>query len=207
MSKINPNYTPAPLTISPSKSASRYTMIQRAKQIALTGVVAGTFAIYALHERSTDTVSTALINKAQPSTVNLSSLSSASQQQTTGNSNNTTSSASQIQSVVPTATTAQQNSGAYRDGQYVGPVTDAYYGNVQVQVTIQSGKIADVQFLDFPQDRRTSRMINSQATPWLTSEALQAQSARVDIISGATLTSEAFIQSLQTALDQAKNQL
>jgi uncharacterized protein with FMN-binding domain len=94
--------------------------------------------------------------------------------------------------------------GHYKDGQYTGQVADAFYGNVQVKVIIQGGKITDVQWLDYPRDRRTSQEINSQATPWLKTEALQVQSAQVDIISGATLTSEAFIQSLGTALNQAQ---
>ena len=92
----------------------------------------------------------------------------------------------------------------YKDGEYSGPVTDAYYGLVQVKAVIQQGKIADVQFLQFPNDRRTSIRINNIAMPYLITEAIQAQSAQVDIISGATLTSEAFAQSLQSALASAK---
>jgi uncharacterized protein with FMN-binding domain len=103
--------------------------------------------------------------------------------------------------VPPIPTTTPQ--GQYKDGTYDGPVVDAYYGNVQVEAVIQGGKIADVQFLDYPQDRRTSRFINQQAMPWLSQEAVQVQSAHVDLISGATFTSEAFVQSLQSALDQA----
>jgi uncharacterized protein with FMN-binding domain len=97
------------------------------------------------------------------------------------------------------------NASPYRDGQFTGDVTDAYWGNVQVEAVIQQGKITDVQFLDYPHDRRTSQFINSQAMPWLMQEAIQAQSANVNIISGATLTSEAFIQSLQSALTRARN--
>ncbi len=95
--------------------------------------------------------------------------------------------------------------GQYKDGTYTGPEVDAFYGYVKVQATVRSGKIASVQFLEYPNDRRTSVRINSVAVPYLQSEAIQAQSANVDIISGATLTSEAFAQSLQTALDTAKN--
>jgi uncharacterized protein with FMN-binding domain len=92
----------------------------------------------------------------------------------------------------------------YKDGEYAGPVTDAYYGLVQVKAVIQAGKIADVQFLQYPNDRRTSIRINNIAMPYLITEALQAQSAQVDIISGATLTSQAFAESLQSALVSAK---
>jgi len=92
----------------------------------------------------------------------------------------------------------------YKDGEYSGSTTDAYYGLVQVKAVIQAGKIADVQFLQYPNDRRTSIRINNIAMPYLITEALQAQSAEVDIISGATLTSEAFAESLQSALATAK---
>jgi uncharacterized protein with FMN-binding domain len=97
------------------------------------------------------------------------------------------------------------NQGIYKNGVYKGPEVDAYYGLVQVQATIQSGKLTNVQFLEYPTDRRTSQEINNIAVPYLQQEAIQAQSARVDIVSGATLTSEAFMMSLQNALDSAKN--
>jgi uncharacterized protein with FMN-binding domain len=94
--------------------------------------------------------------------------------------------------------------GAYKDGTYTGPEVDAFYGLVQVKTVIQNRKIVNVQFLEYPSDRRTSQRINSIAVPDLQQEALQAQSANVDIISGATLTSQGFIMSLQAALDQAR---
>lgn len=99
----------------------------------------------------------------------------------------------------------QQVLGQYRDGTYTGPQVDAFYGLVQVRAVIQSGKLANVQFLDYPHDRRTSQQINNIAMPYLQDEAMQAQNAQVDIISGATLTSEAFIESLASALQSAKN--
>ncbi|MCL4367291.1 FMN-binding protein [Patescibacteria group bacterium] len=106
----------------------------------------------------------------------------------------------------PTPTAESSNAGSqYHDGVYTGSVADAYYGNIQVKVTISSGKISNVQFLDYPQDRETSLMINTQAMPYLKQEALQSQSAQVDIVSGATDTSLAFQQSLQSALSQASN--
>lgn len=104
---------------------------------------------------------------------------------------------------VPVPTPVQQT-GLYRNGTYTGAVADAYYGNVQMQVTISGGRISNVQFLDHPQDRSRSVQINNYAMPLLKSEAIQAQSANVDIVSGATATSEAFIQSLASALTQAK---
>lgn len=95
------------------------------------------------------------------------------------------------------------NQGKFKDGEYVGPASDAYYGYVQVKAVISGGKLADVVFLQYPNDRSTSRYINEQATPYLRSEAISAQSANVNIISGATDTSLAFRQSLASALAQA----
>lgn len=92
---------------------------------------------------------------------------------------------------------------SYKDGSYTGSVADALYGNIQVRTIIQNGKITDVQFLQYPNDRQRSISINSQAMPYLKQEAIQAQNANVDIISGATDTSLAFIQSLTSALNQA----
>jgi len=92
----------------------------------------------------------------------------------------------------------------YKDGSYTGDVVDVFYGNVQVQVFIQNGKINDVKFLQSPTDRLTSIEINLQAMPILTSEAIQAQSTSVDGVSGATATSQGFVSSLGSALAKAK---
>ncbi len=108
----------------------------------------------------------------------------------------------------PTATSPIPSStpdGLYKNGTFTGPKVDVYYGLVQVKAIIQNGRISDVQFLEFPNDRRTSQLINSQAMPWLQQEAIQSQSAHVNIITGATLTSEGFIMSLQSALQTAQN--
>lgn len=108
--------------------------------------------------------------------------------------------------VIPTSPpVTAQISGQYKNGQYTGDSVDANYGNVQVKAIIANGKITDVQFLDYPHDRSTSQRINSFAMPQLISEAIQAQSANVDAITGASFTSAAFIESLQSALNKAVN--
>ncbi len=105
----------------------------------------------------------------------------------------------------PTPTPAPtQTAGAYKNGAYTGSVADAYFGNVQVKAIIQSGKLSDVQILQYPSDRGTSREINANAMPQLVQEAIQAQGPTVNIVSGATQSSEAFQQSLASALGQAK---
>ena len=93
----------------------------------------------------------------------------------------------------------------YKDGSYVSPSVDAYYGNVQIKLVVQSGRISDVQFLDHPKDRDQSVAINNYAMPILRSEVIQAQSASVDMVSGATATSTAFLQALKSVVAQAKN--
>jgi len=108
-----------------------------------------------------------------------------------------------VPTLPPPTATPLPSTGQYKDGTYKGPQVDAFYGLVQVQAVIQNGKIKTVQFLQFPNDRRTSQRINSIAIPYLQQEALQAQNSNVDIISGATLTSEAFMMSLQSALANA----
>ncbi len=125
----------------------------------------------------------------------------------------TPSSSSSSPSITPVPTTAQAGGpkmmmqpmrGQYRDGSYTGSVEDAFYGNIQVQAKISNGRIVDVVFLQYPNDNGTSISINSQADPMLTQEAIQAQSANVDIISGASASSQAFQASLANALAQAK---
>ncbi len=108
-------------------------------------------------------------------------------------------------SPVPTPPPPPKPAGQYIDGSYTGPAADAFYGLIQVKAIISGGKITDVIFLQYPNDRSTSRSINKQAMPYLKTEAIQAQSASVNIVSGATDSSIAFRESLKGALLQAKN--
>jgi uncharacterized protein with FMN-binding domain len=78
------------------------------------------------------------------------------------------------------------------------------FGDVQVQVTFAAGRIADVKALKMPFDRARSAYISQTVEPWLRDEALQAQSAQIDLISGATYTSTSYAQSLQSAIDKAR---
>lgn len=104
----------------------------------------------------------------------------------------------------PSSTTQNPGIGNYHDGVYNGVSADAFYGRVEVVATISGGRIVDVTFLDHPKDAQTSREISARAMPLLQTEAIAAQSATVDIISGATETSLAFRESLASALIKAK---
>ena len=87
-----------------------------------------------------------------------------------------------------------------------GSVIDTQYGPVQVAVTVTNGKLAAVRALQLPYDNPRSQSISTQAEPLLRSEALQAQTAQIDVISGATYTSEGYASSLQSAMDRVKQQ-
>lgn len=105
----------------------------------------------------------------------------------------------------PAPAPAPKPKGQYVDGKYMGSAVYVYYGTVQVEAIVQGGKLTDVTFLQYPNDRSTSRYINSQAMPLLRQEALQAQNADVSGVSGASHTSGGFSESLANALAQAKS--
>jgi uncharacterized protein with FMN-binding domain len=91
----------------------------------------------------------------------------------------------------------------FKDGTYTGQDVFTRFGDVQVKVTIAGGRITDVQPLQMPFEKPRSAEITQFAGPQLHDEVLQAQSAQIDTLSGATYTSEAYAQSVQAALDQA----
>ena len=107
-------------------------------------------------------------------------------------------------SPTPTTTAAASPSSGWRDGTYTGPVADAFYGPLQVEAVIENGRLADVKVVRYPDDRPESIQVNEHSNPLLRAEALSAQTAAVDIISGATQSSEAFQKSLAAALSQAE---
>ena|ERR1035438_9749160 len=115
----------------------------------------------------------------------------------------TTGSASSSNASNSTSPSTSSSSAKFKDGSYTGSTADAYYGSVQVEVTISGGKITNVKFLKYPDTHATSVAINQQVMPYLEQETIQAQSTKVQLISGATFTSQAFVQSLNSALSQA----
>ena len=77
------------------------------------------------------------------------------------------------------------------------------WGPVQVQLTVESGSITKVSVLQYPSGNGRDAEINGYALPILTQETMDAQSGSIDMVSGATVTSVGYLQSLQSALDQA----
>lgn len=150
------------------------------KKLVLTTFVILSFGLYSFHSRYGD--SAAVQKPSLPGNA------SQTARAPSGNASNN--------SAAPTA---------YKDGRYTGSTADAYYGYIQVLAVISSGKLIDVQFLQYPNDNPNSSYISSQSKPYLKQEAVQVQSANVNIVSGATLTSQAFIQSLSDALNKARS--
>jgi uncharacterized protein with FMN-binding domain len=175
------------------QSAQKLNLTHTARKYFVSAFVVFTFAAYAIHERSTEVDAASVILPTQTATAE------------TRQGEPSATLVQPSSTIPPTVPPASVSTSLYKDGTYMGGVADAFYGQVQVQAVIQGGQIKDIQVLNFPQDRRTSQRINSVALPYLRSEVIQAQSANIDLISGATLTSQAYIESLQSALNSARS--
>ncbi len=121
---------------------------------------------------------------------------------TTGASSSTSSNSATTDTSSQAATTAPVASGP-ADGTYDGSVVNTRFGTVQVQAVISGGKITDVIAVKLTDADRKSVAISQQVAPMVRSEVLTAQSAKVANISGGTYTTQAYLQSLQSALDAA----
>ncbi|MFD3417677.1 FMN-binding protein [Streptomyces decoyicus] len=84
-------------------------------------------------------------------------------------------------------------------GTFTGDTINTARGPVQVRVTLVKGRLTTIAVLKGEHDEGAS----AHAVPRLTQEALAAQSAKIDAVSGATFTSQGYISSLQSALDRA----
>ena len=94
-------------------------------------------------------------------------------------------------------------SGTTKTKTYTGDTVMTQYGPVQVQIKVSNGKITASEVLQVPWSNGQDQMINSNAVPVLNQEAVDAQSSSIDMVSGATFTSQGYIGSLQSAIDQA----
>jgi uncharacterized protein with FMN-binding domain len=151
------------------------------KKLLLSLGVIAVFVVYTIMQRH------------QAASIVIAPPSSSSQTKSTGQTTPTT----------PASTSTTTTAASYKDGAYTSQESNAFYGNIKLAVTISGGKITAVKFLEYPNDNPNSISINQQAIPLLQQEAIQAQSANVNVISGATDTSQAFIQSLSSVLSQA----
>jgi uncharacterized protein with FMN-binding domain len=102
-----------------------------------------------------------------------------------------------------TAPAVASGAGAASGKTYDGSTAQTRWGPVRVRITVDGGKVTDVTAVTYPTANRRDQEINAYALPQLRSEALAAQSADIDSVSGATVTSEGYKRSLQAALDAA----
>ncbi|SIR61552.1 FMN-binding protein [Microbacterium sp. RURRCA19A] len=103
-----------------------------------------------------------------------------------------------------TPTQAAPASSGLADGTFTGSSVNTRFGPVQVQITVSGGSVTDVQVPVYPSENGRDQQINSRALPVLVKETLDAQSADIDMVSGATYTSTGYLKSLQSALDEAR---
>ncbi|MCX4553993.1 FMN-binding protein [Streptomyces sp. NBC_01267] len=104
----------------------------------------------------------------------------------------------------PHATTgAGPGAGGSRTGTFTGDPVDTQYGTVQVSATLARGRITAIRVLRAPDSNGRDQQIAAYALPRLTREALGAQSAHIDAVSGASYTSQGYVRSLQSALDRS----
>jgi uncharacterized protein with FMN-binding domain len=118
----------------------------------------------------------------------------------TGSSTSTTPAAPQSSS---SSSSSPSASGTSSTKTVTGQTAQTRWGPVQVQITVSAGKVTAVNVLQVPSGNGRDVEINNQAVPVLKQETLQAQNANIDSVSGATVTSDGYITSLQSALNQA----
>jgi uncharacterized protein with FMN-binding domain len=115
----------------------------------------------------------------------------------------TSASPSPTTSTSPSPTTSASASPSSAAKTYTGSVASTRWGDVQVTITVTNGKITDVAVPVYPSGNGKDQEINAYALPVLRQETLAAQNASIDTVSGATVTSDGYLQSLQSALDAA----
>ena len=122
----------------------------------------------------------------------------------TGTGTGTTSSGTTSGSTSGSTSSGSTSSGTTTSsGTYTGDAVQTRWGIVQVQITVANGKIAKAEAVQVPNQNPRDQEINSYAVPQLNSEAVAQQTSSIDAVSGATVTSNGYIQSLQSAIDQA----
>lgn len=147
--------------------------------VAVMGTLSGLVMLFGYHTSTNSSSAAAVTSAGETSTG------------TTGSSGSTSSSGS-----------SSSSSGS--SGTFTGDAVDTRWGVVQVAITVSDGKITKAEAVQYPSDNRKDQEINSYAVPQLNSEVVAAQSASIDAVSGATVTSDGYLQSLQSAIDQAK---
>lgn len=161
--------------------------------IVLLGTVAGVAGVLLLNPSGETLIATAATEADSGPTAATSGATTATE------TTQTTTNAAPAASAAASTTTA---STAGVSGTATGDAVFVRYGNVQLTVTVKDGVITDIAEEQMPDQDGRSMMISQQAGPMLKTQALKAQSANINGISGATYTSVGYQKSLQSALDQ-----
>jgi uncharacterized protein with FMN-binding domain len=118
-------------------------------------------------------------------------------------STGSTASGSSSSSSSSSGSSSSTSSSSAKNGTYTGSAVETRFGTAQVKVTIAGGRITAVTAVQLPSNDPRSVSISQGAEPTLQQEVLTKQGASVDVVSGATYTSDGYMASLQSALDQA----
>jgi uncharacterized protein with FMN-binding domain len=120
-------------------------------------------------------------------------------------SSGTTSSGTTSSGTTSSGTTSSgtTSSGSSSSATYTGEEANTQWGIVEVKITVKDGKITKSEAVEYPTGNPRDQEINAYAVPQLNSEVVSAQSGSIDAVSGATVTSDGYIQSLQSAIDKA----
>ncbi len=86
---------------------------------------------------------------------------------------------------------------------FTGSASTMKWGTTQVRITVAGGRITDVTAVQLPDSKAKSVRLSTNAAAVLRTRVLAAQSADVDTVSGATMTADAYLDSLQSAIDKA----
>ena len=161
----------------------------RRAPIVLTATVLGTAGVLLFKPLATTSVASA-----SPATDGASSATASSASTGTGSSSDAS---------TPSSSASASSGSSAKDGTYTGAAETTRFGTTQVKVTISGGRITEIDTVQLNQADPRSYQISVDAAPTLRSEVLAKQTAAVDVVSGATYTSDAYEASLQSALDTA----
>jgi uncharacterized protein with FMN-binding domain len=169
-----------------------------------TSTVAGIAAVLALNPDPATPAAAAATTTSSSSSSSSSSSGSSDGSSSSGSSDSSSGSSSSGSSS-DGSTDSSSGTSSGTSGTYTGDAVDIGrgYGTIQLEVTVESGRIVDIQALAVPENDHRSAEISSYSVPQLIQQALDAQSAQISGISGATYTSYGFAQSLTSALQQA----
>lgn len=169
--------------------------------IAMMSTISGLVLLFSYHT-STDSQAATTASGTEPDQAS----GSASTTPNSGATSSPSGSASATPSASSSATSgspSSSSSSTLKDGTYTGDEASTRWGEVQVKIIVKNGKVVSADAVEYPSENHRDQEINSYAIPELNAEVVAAQSAKIDAVSGATVTSGGYLESLQSAIDAA----